>query len=104
MHTVRPVKRVDAAGSLRLSADYVGSMRSPPSSDAAPLTAEDKDQKGSGKLRKRSKTELENAGRSLVDQVVLPTLQRVRLGVVPAISTADTGNNRRYAMIWTLER
>ncbi|KAG8889647.1 hypothetical protein FRB98_003450 [Tulasnella sp. 332] len=76
MHTVRPVKRVDTAGSLRLSADYVGSTRSPPPSDVVPAPTEDKDQKGSGKLRKRSKTELENAGRSLVEQVVLPTLQK----------------------------
>ncbi|KAG9028378.1 hypothetical protein FRB95_006560 [Tulasnella sp. JGI-2019a] len=76
MHTVRPVKRVDTAGSLRLSADFVGNVRSPPAPDAAPLPADDKGSQGSGKLRKRSKTELENAGRSLVDQVVLPTLQR----------------------------
>jgi hypothetical protein len=79
MHTVRPVKKVDTVGSLRLSADYVGSLRSPPSVESPLPSTEEKEQKGSGKLRKRSKTETENAGRVLVDQVVLPTLQRVRL-------------------------
>lgn len=81
MHTVRPVKRVDAAGSLRNSAEYVGSARSPPLSPKPEIEAgtsgSGKSNNSSGKLRKRSKEETANAGRLLVDQVVLPTLQKV---------------------------
>ncbi|KAG8906483.1 hypothetical protein FRB99_006798 [Tulasnella sp. 403] len=100
MHTVRPVKRVDAAGSLRLSEEFVGSVRSPPASPDGKTTMEDAvasssangnttgsggSRSSGGKLRKkksredvakRSKEEMSNAGRVLVDQVVLPLLQQ----------------------------
>lgn len=84
MHTVRPVKRVDTVGSLRLSAEYVGSMRSPPGSPHMNLAdgvegsnANSNGSGRSGKLRKRNKDEIGNAGKLLVDQVVLPTLKNV---------------------------
>lgn len=60
------MKKVDPIGSLRLSADYVGSTRreagsSPPSSAN----------------HKRSKSETGKAGKAIVDEIVLPTLQKV---------------------------
>ena len=83
MHTLRPVRKLNAEGSLRLSADFVGSMRSPPQSPSALPAEGEGSGSGSGsrgKLRKRSKDEIGNAGRTLVEQVVLPTLQKVGIG------------------------
>jgi serine/threonine-protein kinase 24/25/MST4 len=62
--TIRPVKKVDPVGSLRLSAEFVGNMRkdgsgSSPSSPTA---------------HKRAMSEAGRAGRSLVDEVILPVL------------------------------
>ena len=68
--TIRPHKKVDTVGSLRLSAEFVGSLRkegagSTPSSPS--------------KGRKRGGTELVRAGESIIDEVVLPILQNVGL-------------------------
>lgn len=65
--TIRPVKKVDPVGSLRLSAEFVGNMRkdgsgSSPSSPTA---------------HKRAMSEAGRAGRSLVDEVILPVLGNV---------------------------
>ncbi|KAG8956761.1 hypothetical protein FRC04_000239 [Tulasnella sp. 424] len=84
VHTIRPVKRVDTIGSLRRSEDFVGSLRSPPQSPNGLPSADENGTSGSsgsgkgsnGKLQKRKKEEIANAGRLLVDQVVLPTLQK----------------------------
>jgi serine/threonine-protein kinase 24/25/MST4 len=71
--TIRPVKKVDTAGSLRLSADFVGSGRkegstSVPTSPTSPTSP-------TKTSRKRSPTELAKAGTSMIDEVVLPILQ-----------------------------
>lgn len=71
MDTVRPVKRVDAAGSLRLSNEFLGSLRS---REANPLLVSPTDSKSSP--RQRAASEQVRAGRSIVDEVVIPTLQR----------------------------
>ena len=68
--TIRPHKKVDTVGSLRLSAEFVGSLRkervgSTPSSPS--------------KGHKRGGTELVRAGESIIDEVVLPILQNVGL-------------------------
>jgi serine/threonine-protein kinase 24/25/MST4 len=65
--TIRPVKKVDHVGSLRLSAEYVGNMRregnmSSPPSPSAP---------------KRATSEATRAGSSIIDEVILPILQNV---------------------------
>lgn len=75
--TIRPVKKVDAAGSLKLSADFVGSVRrdgsgSIPSSPTRERTS------------KRGPTELAKAGISIVDNVVLPILQNVGVYITSA--------------------
>ncbi|KAF9057578.1 STE/STE20/YSK protein kinase [Panaeolus papilionaceus] len=63
--TIRPVKKVDPVGSLRLSSEFVGNVRkegsvsSPPSSPAT---------------HKRSGSEIGRAGQVLVDEVILPIL------------------------------
>ncbi|CAE6384692.1 unnamed protein product [Rhizoctonia solani] len=84
MNTMRPVKRVDAAGSLRLSNEYVGSIKSRSSGDSG----EGNNENGLGEsvisnseaktARKRAKSlgESAKAGRALVDEVVVPVLQR----------------------------
>ncbi|KAI0322462.1 kinase-like domain-containing protein [Amylostereum chailletii] len=72
--TIRPVKRVDTAGSLRLSADFVGSMRRESSSGSAPNSpVKDKDKSSA---HRRAASEAVKAGRAIVDDVVLPTLQK----------------------------
>ncbi|KAI0254783.1 STE STE20 YSK protein kinase [Lactifluus subvellereus] len=78
--TIRPVKKIDTTGSLRLSSEYVGSMRvregrdgssngSVPTSPTSPV-------KDKSSAHKRAASDAAKAGRSLVDDVVLPTLQR----------------------------
>jgi serine/threonine-protein kinase 24/25/MST4 len=67
--TIRPVKKVDAAGSLRLSSEYVGSARrdggtSMPNSP-------------SKETHKRTSSESARAGKSIVDEVVIPILTNV---------------------------
>ncbi|KAH9482647.1 Serine/threonine-protein kinase 26 [Psilocybe cubensis] len=66
--TIRPVKKVDGLGSLRLSSEFVGNMRkdgsnSSPRSPTIPS-------------HKRNASEVANAGRSLIDEVVLPILSQ----------------------------
>lgn len=64
--TIRPVKKVDAAGSLRLSSEFVGSLRKDGSNNSY-----------SG--HKRAASEGARAGKAMVEEVVLPVLQKVRL-------------------------
>jgi serine/threonine-protein kinase 24/25/MST4 len=83
--TIRPVKKIDTTGSLRLSSEYVGSMRvregrdgssngSVPTSPTSPV-------KDKSTAHKRAASDAAKAGRSLVDDVVLPTLQKVSLSL-----------------------
>jgi serine/threonine-protein kinase 24/25/MST4 len=76
--TIRPVKKVDTAGSLRLSAGYVGSMRreASGSSPTSPTTT-----------HRRAASEAAKAGRSLIDEVVLPILQKVRHTLLSCMHT-----------------
>ncbi|KAI0304006.1 hypothetical protein BC826DRAFT_1095278 [Russula brevipes] len=77
--TIRPVKKIDTTGSLRLSSEYVGSLRardgrdgsigSAPTSPTSPV-------KDKSSAHRRSASDAAKAGRSLVDEVVLPTLQK----------------------------
>ncbi|KAF8914599.1 kinase-like domain-containing protein [Mucidula mucida] len=64
--TIRPIKKVDTAGSLRLSAEYVGSMRreGSTSSPTSPTS------------HKRGASEVGRAGKSIVDDVVQPILEK----------------------------
>ncbi|KAL0949993.1 hypothetical protein HGRIS_010004 [Hohenbuehelia grisea] len=64
--TIRPVKKVDAAGSLRLSAEYVGAARKDSSGSAPTLPSIS---------HKRVASEASRAGVAIVDDVVLPILQ-----------------------------
>ena len=76
--TIRPVKKIDTTGSLRLSSEFVGSMRarggsnsgSTPTSPTSPV-------KDKSSAHKRAASEAAKAARSLVDDVVLPTIQKV---------------------------
>lgn len=71
MSTVRPVRRVDADASQRASADYVGTIRE---KDESPVAG-----KHARKPSKEPLTTKGQAGKALVDEVVMPVIQRVRL-------------------------
>lgn len=89
MDTIRPVKRLDAGGSARVSAEYIGSLRSSRSNGA--LNAEGsravanqevdllsahghrKSRSGSGSTSVEAR-----AGGALVHDVVLPVIEKVR--------------------------
>ncbi|KAL1730700.1 kinase-like domain-containing protein [Schizophyllum commune] len=66
--TIRPVKKVDAAGSLRLSTEFVGSLRKEASAGSSP--------KSPPTTHKRMASEAGKAGSAIVDEVVLPIIQR----------------------------
>ncbi|KAG8218471.1 kinase-like domain-containing protein [Butyriboletus roseoflavus] len=70
--TIRPVKKVDTIGSLRLSAEYVGTARSRDDPPQSPSSTSPTRERSS--FRRRV-SELERAGRAMVDDVVLPVLQ-----------------------------
>ena len=65
--TIRPVKKVDPMGSLRISAEFVGNLRREGSSSTPT----------SPTAYTRAASEAGKAGRVMVDEVVLPILQKV---------------------------
>lgn len=71
--TIRPVKKVDPVGSLRLSAEFVGNMRKESSGGSTP---------SSPTTHKRAMSDAGRAGKSLVDEIVLPVLGNVSLGML----------------------
>lgn len=75
--TIRPVKKVDTVGSLRLSHEFVGSQRdgnsgSTPTSPVTPKSP-----------HKRTLSESMKAGQSIVDDIILPICERVSRGSNP---------------------
>lgn len=92
METVRPVKRVDAAGSLRMSREFVGSIRSRDTNNPLLIQTSNTSQVngsvGGGasgvdsrsptkkSSRRLSTSEQAKAGRSIVDEVIIPILQK----------------------------
>ncbi|PIL37174.1 transporter [Ganoderma sinense ZZ0214-1] len=70
--TIRPVKKVDTVRSLRLSEEYVGSLRSREGSTSSGASSPSSS-KGS---HKRGSSEAQAAGRSIVDDVLLPLFQK----------------------------
>lgn len=64
--TIRPVKKVDPVGSLRLSAEYVGSIRK----DGGPVSP-------TASVFSRSLNEGAKAGKAMIDDVIVPMLQNV---------------------------
>jgi len=79
MDTVRPVKRVDTVGSLKLSNQFVGSLRSKdgsplfPTSPASPMKSSSS---AANETHSRLVSEQVRVARSMVDEVIVPTLQR----------------------------
>lgn len=65
--TIRPVKKVDPVGSLKLSAEFVGNLRRESSGSAPPSPI----------AHRRAASEVGRAGRTMVDDIVLPILQNV---------------------------
>ncbi|KAH9977698.1 kinase-like domain-containing protein [Lactifluus volemus] len=75
--TIRPVKKIDTTGSLRLSSEYVGSIRVRDGGSNGPVpTSPTSPVKDKSSAHKRAASDAAKAGRSLVDDVVLPTLQK----------------------------
>ncbi|KAI0005092.1 STE STE20 YSK protein kinase [Russula compacta] len=76
--TIRPVKKIDTTGSLRLSSEYVGSIRARESSSggSVPTSPVSPVMKDRSSAHKRAMSDVVRAGRSLVDEVVLPTIQK----------------------------
>ena len=70
--TIRPVKKVDTAGSLRLSAEYVGSSRAREEGASSPTSPTPSKDRPSAKRRV---SQQERGGKALVDDVVIPVLQ-----------------------------
>lgn len=98
--TIRPVKKVDTVGSLRLSHEFVGSQRdgSSGSSPSSPVTPKSP--------HKRALSDSMKAGQSIVDEVILPICERVSREVRGLSNLADSTVliPRRYGTTWTLER
>jgi serine/threonine-protein kinase 24/25/MST4 len=74
--TIRPVKKIDTTGSLRLSSEFVGSIRARDGSGAGSVPTSPTSPVKDKSSHKRSASETAKAARSLVDEVVLPTLQK----------------------------
>lgn len=91
--TIRPVKKVDPVGSLRLSADFVGAMRKEANSPTSPI---------SPTTHKRLMSESGKAGRSLVDEIILPILGNVSLfdGNLDAIKFLTWVPGSIFVMTW----
>lgn len=64
--TIRPIKKVDAAGSLRLSSEFVGNIRREGSTSAP----------SSPTVHKRAVSEVTKAGNAIIDEVVLPIIEK----------------------------
>ena len=77
LDTIRPVKKVDAIGSLKLSAEYVGTTRIKEDTPLSP-TLSISSSKERINIKGRG-SESEKAGRAMIDDVVLPVLETVRL-------------------------
>ncbi|OBZ76590.1 Serine/threonine-protein kinase svkA [Grifola frondosa] len=69
--TIRPVKKVDTVRSLRLSEEYVGTTRSREGSASAPPSPQ-----STKSSQKRGTSDGAKAGKSLVDEVLLPLFQK----------------------------
>ncbi|KAH9938060.1 Pkinase-domain-containing protein [Fomitopsis serialis] len=69
--TIRPVKKVDTVRSLRMSEEYVGTTRSREGSNSAPSSPS-----STKTPHRRVASEAVKAGKSLVDEVLLPILDK----------------------------
>ncbi|KAG8775566.1 hypothetical protein FRC15_000454 [Serendipita sp. 397] len=74
--TLRPFKKVDTAGSLRLSSDYMGSVRSKEDGSPVSPTSPTATNSSGKEIHKRSKSEYARAGSSMVTDIIVPTIQK----------------------------
>jgi serine/threonine-protein kinase 24/25/MST4 len=84
--TIRPVKKVDTVGSLRLSHEFVGSPRDGGSGSTPPSPVTPKSP------HKRALSDSVRAGQSIVDDIILPICERVSRGlhILGLFSLADS--------------
>lgn len=81
--TIRPVKKVDTIRSLKLSSEFVGSLRNKEGSESSPTSPTSPGtggSSGSGKAHKRAASEMAKAGKAMVDDVLMPIFEKVRVG------------------------
>ncbi|CCM01568.1 uncharacterized protein FIBRA_03628 [Fibroporia radiculosa] len=69
--TIRPVKKVDTIRSLRMSTEYVGTTRSKDSGPSSPPSPQSVKSQ-----HKKAASEAVKAGKSLIDEVLLPLLSK----------------------------
>lgn len=91
--TIRPVKKVDPQGSLRLSSEFVGNMRKEGTASRP------------SNVHRRSTSEVVKAGRSLIDEVVLPILTNVSsLYCLFQIVLTDSDSPSKFMTKWMREK
>ncbi|THH33692.1 hypothetical protein EUX98_g616 [Antrodiella citrinella] len=73
--TIRPVKKVDTVRSLRLSSEFVGSLRSRENSEES-ISPPTSPRSTSSKEHQRGSSEFAKAGRAMVDEVLVPIFER----------------------------
>lgn len=71
--TIRPVKKVDTIRSLRMSEEFVGTTKSREGGGSVPSSPT-----STKKSHRRAASDAGKAGKSIVDDVVLPILSKVR--------------------------
>lgn len=100
--TLRPVKRVDAAGSLRLSAEFLGVGANRRDSGSAPNSPTSPQKEGSS--GRRTASESAKAGAAMINDIVVPTLQNVRVLVHRCLLRKLSYIYRPSEMTWTPEK
>ena len=96
--TIRPVKKVDTIRSLRMSEEFLGTTRSRESGGSVPSSPS-----STKNSHRRAASEAAKAGKSIVEDVVLPILSKVNkvTGVLFVISDLTF---RRPRTTWMLAR
>ncbi|TCD66979.1 hypothetical protein EIP91_000659 [Steccherinum ochraceum] len=72
--TIRPVKKVDTVRSLRLSSEFVGSLRSRENSESS--TPPTSPRSNSSKEHQRTSSEAAKAGKAMIDEVLVPIFEK----------------------------
>jgi serine/threonine-protein kinase 24/25/MST4 len=120
--TIRPVKKVDKEGSLRLSSDFVGSLRArpdgapspggaePPASPRGSLPRGAQSPRGSltksppPLVRSRSASEAGKAGTAMVHEIIVPLLRKVWRTCYLALLACSRPTRSQYGTTWTRAR
>lgn len=89
MNTIRPIKRFDSIGSNRASAELVGNLKQRSSFGSM---RSQRSNSGEEVARKEPEGEMQLMGRTIVDQVVLPTLEKVKICFPVRVATGSVSD------------